>query len=96
MTQQVMHSHYQEPYTADLEQMNLPDAVKEAVIQARIEAETIRAGLASENIAGWPDLLRRLDAARTMAQKNAVLFLGQPGAISRLMERWATNPAQRG
>ena len=67
--------HYQEPYTADLEAMNLPDEVKKRVIQARIEAETVRAGLVSEHILSWPDLLIRLETAMATARSNAA-FLG--------------------
>jgi len=68
-------THYQEPYTLDLETMDLPKEVQERVIQARIEAETIRAGLVSEHIMSWWELLVRLEAAVATARSNAA-FLG--------------------
>ena len=68
-------THYQAPDFSDIDAMDLSEEAKEQIRQARIEAETIRAGLVSEHITSQEDLLTRLEATMETARNNAA-FLG--------------------
>jgi len=61
---------------ANLETMDLPDDVKQSVIQARIEARTIIEHLEPQHITSWTDFLERLERSYQRARQAAQVVGG--------------------